>query len=51
VSVAETPSAALAEARRLAATGGSGVVAGSIFLLGHLYRAAGGKLIEQDLQD
>lgn len=51
VSVAETPSAALAEARRLAATGGSVVVAGSIFLLGHLYRAAGGKLIEQDLQD
>ncbi|MBI5504650.1 MAG: bifunctional folylpolyglutamate synthase/dihydrofolate synthase [Deltaproteobacteria bacterium] len=51
VQVADSPEAALAQARGLAASGGSVVVAGSIFLLGHLYRAAGGKLLEQDLSD
>lgn len=51
VLIADSPEAALAAARRLAASGGSVVVAGSIFLLGHLYRAAGGNLLEQDLSD
>jgi len=51
VSVADSPEEALAEARRLSTNGGSVVVAGSIFLLGRLYRAAGGQLLEQDLSD
>lgn len=51
VSVADSPQSALDMARRLAANGGSVVVAGSIFLLGHLYRTAGGTILEQDLSD
>lgn len=43
--------AALAEARGLATAHGSVVVTGSIFLLGHLYRSAGGRFLEPDLED
>ncbi|HXC49962.1 MAG TPA: Mur ligase family protein [Candidatus Limnocylindrales bacterium] len=49
--VASDPAEALERAEREAAAHGSIVVTGSIFLLGNLYRAAGGKLLEEDLAD
>jgi len=49
--VAASPEEGLALARQLSAGHGSVVIAGSIFLLGHLYRSAGGSLLEQDLSD
>lgn len=49
--VASGPDAALALAEEAASVHGSVVVAGSIFLLGNLYRAAGGTLLEEDLAD
>ena len=49
--VASSPVEALDRAEQLAAAHGSIVVAGSIFLLGNLYRAAGGALLEEDLAD
>ncbi|HEY2772557.1 MAG TPA: Mur ligase family protein [Candidatus Binatia bacterium] len=49
--VEESPSRALEVAEELASVHGSIVVTGSIFLLGTLYRAAGGTLLEQDLED
>ncbi len=49
--VAPDPTQALERAEREAAAHGSIVVTGSIFLLGNLYRAAGGKLLEEDLAD
>ncbi|HYC56784.1 MAG TPA: folylpolyglutamate synthase/dihydrofolate synthase family protein [Candidatus Binatia bacterium] len=49
--VASSPEEGLALARELSTSAGSVVVAGSIFLLGHLYRSAGGAFLEQDLSD
>ena len=49
--VAQDAEAALELAEALASAHGSIVVSGSIFLLGHLYRIAGGTLLEDDLVD
>lgn len=49
--VAGSPAEALALAEELASVHGSVVLAGSIFLLGNLYRFAGGTLLEEDLAD
>ncbi len=49
--VAADPGSALDLAEDAASAHGSIVVAGSIFLLGNLYRAAGGTLLEEDLAD
>lgn len=49
--VAPDAEAALELAESLASAHGSIVVSGSIFLLGHLYRVAGGTLLEDDLLD
>lgn len=49
--VAGSAEEALATAEEAASVHGSVVVAGSIFLLGNLYRAAGGTLLEDDLAD
>lgn len=47
--VTSDPRDALERAEAAASAHGSIVVAGSIFLLGNLYRAAGGTLLEEDL--
>jgi dihydrofolate synthase/folylpolyglutamate synthase len=49
--VAASAEEALALAEEAASVHGSVVAAGSIFLLGNLYRAAGGTLLEEDLVD
>lgn len=49
--VESSPDKALELAESEASVHGSIVVAGSIFLLGNLYRAAGGTLLEPDLAD
>jgi dihydrofolate synthase / folylpolyglutamate synthase len=49
--VARTGAEAIDIAEEAAAAHGSVVVAGSIFLLGNLYRSAGGTLLETDLAD
>jgi dihydrofolate synthase/folylpolyglutamate synthase len=49
--VAASGAEALDLAEQAAAAHGSIVVAGSIFLLGNLYRSAGGTLLESDLAD
>jgi len=49
--VASSPALALEQAEAAASAHGSIVVAGSIFLLGNLYRTAGGTLLEEDLAD
>jgi dihydrofolate synthase/folylpolyglutamate synthase len=49
--VASSAGEALDLAEQAAAAHGSIVVAGSIFLLGNLYRSAGGTLLESDLVD
>ena len=49
--IAASPVDALDRAEQAATAHGSIVVAGSIFLLGNLYRAAGGTLVETDLAD
>lgn len=49
--VAASPVDALELAQEAACTHGSVVVAGSIYLLGHLYRKVGGTLLEENLED
>ncbi|MFN2426490.1 MAG: folylpolyglutamate synthase/dihydrofolate synthase family protein [Candidatus Binatia bacterium] len=49
--VTASPAEALDLAETAASTHGSVVVAGSIFLLGNLYKSAGGSLLESDLVD